>query len=159
MKHEKQLREQLVKLMQGGQAFRSREELLEGLTAAEAGQQVTGMPYTIWQLLDHLRFAQHDILDFCRNPDYKEPTWPDDYWPSTKTAPPDEAALQQTLQAMANDLQEMIQLVQDPEKDLFEPFAHGQGQTLLREALLVAEHNAYHLGQIVLLRKLLGQFQ
>ncbi|MER2998467.1 DinB family protein [Pontibacter populi] len=153
MEQDKQLREHLIKMMCGGQAFRTQQELLEGLTAEEAGRKVEGLPYTIWQLLDHLRFTQHDILDFSRNPDYQEPAWPDDYWPEA-TSPEDEAHLQQTLDSLATDLEEMIQLVQDPANDLFRPFPHGTGQTLLREAMLVAEHNAYHLGQIVLLRRL-----
>lgn len=153
MEQDKQLREHLIKMMRGGQAFRTQQELLEGLTVEEAGRKVEGLPYTIWQLLDHLRFTQHDILDFSRNPDYQEPDWPDDYWPEA-TSPKDEAHLQQTLNNLATDLEEMIQLVQDPANDLFKPFPHGTGQTLLREAMLVAEHNAYHLGQIVLLRKL-----
>ncbi|OKL39600.1 ABC transporter [Pontibacter flavimaris] len=155
MTQDEQLREQLVKLLRGGQAFRTQEELLEGLTLQEAGQKTQGLPYTIWQLLEHLRFAQRDILDFSRNAAYQEPAWPDDYWPEQE-APESQQALEQTLKAIALDLEEMVQLVQNPANDLFEPFAHGQGQTLLREAMLVAEHNAYHLGQIVLLRRLSG---
>ncbi|MBC5773053.1 DinB family protein [Pontibacter sp. KCTC 32443] len=155
MNQDKQLREQLVKMMRGGQAFRTREELLEGITLQDAGRKVDGVPYTIWQLLDHLLFAQHDILDFCRNSNYHEPAWPDDYWPK-ETAPEDEAQLEQTLKALDADLEEMIELVQDQKNDLFKPIPHGTGQNLLREAMLVAEHNAYHLGQVVLLRRLIG---
>ncbi|EJF10952.1 DinB family protein [Pontibacter sp. BAB1700] len=155
MKEEKLVRDHLEKLMRMGQAYRPMDELLQGLSLAEAGRQVEELPYTIWQLLEHLRFAQHDILDFCRNPDYQEPDWPDDYWPAD-VAPADEDALKQTLQAINRDLEAMVQLVQDTEQDLFAPIPHGNGQTLLREAMLVAEHNAYHLGQIVVLRRLLG---
>ncbi|WP_242917789.1 DinB family protein [Pontibacter liquoris] len=155
MEHDKQLREQLVKLMRGGQAFRTQNELLAGITLEEAGKKVEGLPYTIWQLLEHLRFTQHDILDFSRNPGYQEPAWPDDYWPG-QTAPKNEAELHHTLNALTNDLEEMIGLVQDPANDLFKPFRHGTGQTLLREAMLVAEHNGYHLGQVVVLRRLLN---
>jgi len=155
MTQEKQLREQLVKLMRSGQAFRTRQELLEGLTLQEAGQSVKGLPYTIWQLLEHMRFTQHDILDFSHNANYHEPHWPDDYWPA-QAAPENQQQLEQTLKAIEQDLEEMVQLVQNPANDLFKPFPHGQGQTLLREAMLVAEHNAYHLGQIVLLRRLQG---
>lgn len=141
--------------MRMGQAFRPVGELLQGISVQEAGERVEGLPYTIWQLLEHLRFAQHDIQDFCRNPDYQEPAWPDDYWPSAE-APADQAALDQTLQTINQDLDAMVQLVQDTENDLFAPIPHGNGQTLLREATLIAEHNAYHLGQIVVLRRLLG---
>ncbi|WP_299824831.1 DinB family protein [uncultured Pontibacter sp.] len=157
MEQEKQLREQVVTLLRGGQAFRTRAELLEGISVEDAGKKVKGLPYTIWQLLGHLRFAQHDILDFCCNPNYQEPNWPDDYWPQ-ETAPENEAHLHRTIDALATDLEEMIQLVQDPKNDLLKPFAHGSGQTLLREATLVAEHNAYHLGQVVVLRRLLHTF-
>lgn len=158
MTQDQQLRVQLVKMMRGGQAFQPREELLKGLTVQEAGEKTAGVPYTIWQLLEHLRFAQHDILDFCRNASYQEPDWPDDYWPA-QAVPPDQAALENTLKSLDRDLEEMVQLVQDRNLDLFEPFPHGQGQTLLREAMLVAEHNAYHIGQIVLLRRLLGHWK
>ncbi|WP_439882643.1 DinB family protein [Pontibacter sp. MBLB2868] len=157
MEQEQQLREQLVKMMRGGIAFRPREELLEGITLADAGKKVESLPYTIWQLLDHLRFAQHDILDFCRNPDYQEPTWPDDYWPK-ETAPKNKESLQHTINALAHDLDEMVKLVQDKSNDLFAPIPQGNGQTLLREAILVAEHNAYHLGEVVVLRRLINSF-
>ncbi|WP_266205254.1 DinB family protein [Pontibacter kalidii] len=158
MTQDEQLREQLVKLMRGGQAFRTREELLEGITRQEAGRKAEGLPYTIWQLLEHLRFAQHDILDFSRNASYQEPAWPDDYWPA-QAAPESQEALEQTMRTLTQDLEELVQLVQNPKTDLYAPFPHGQGQTLLREAMLVAEHNAYHLGQIVLLRKLFGYLE
>jgi uncharacterized damage-inducible protein DinB len=154
MKQDEQLRTQLVKLLRGGQAFQPMEELLKDLTLQEAGTQVDGLPYTIWQLLEHLRFAQHDILDFCRNPDYLEPAWPDDYWPAEKM-PRDEDALRSTQKAISQDLEAMVQLVQDPNNDLYAPIPQGNGQTLLREAMLIAEHNAYHLGQIVVLMRLL----
>jgi uncharacterized damage-inducible protein DinB len=154
MKQDEQLRTQLVKLLRGGQAFHPMEELLKDLTLQEAGTQVDGLPYTIWKLLEHLRFAQHDILDFCRNPDYREPAWPDDYWPA-ETMPCDEDALRNTQKAISQDLEAMIELVQDPKNDLYIPIPQGNGQTLLREAMLIAEHNAYHLGQIVVLMRLL----
>lgn len=155
MEKEKQLRDHLEKLMRMGQAFRPADELLQDISVQEAGKRVPGLPYTIWQLLEHLRFAQHDILDFCRNPNYQTPDWPDDYWPAQET-PTDQAALDQTLQTINRDLEAMVQLVQDTDNDLFAPIPHGSGQTLLREAMLVAEHNAYHLGQIVVLRRFIG---
>lgn len=141
--------------MQTGQAFRPRQELLAGITLQDASRKIDTLPYTLWQLLEHMRFAQHDILDFCRNPNYKEPNWPDDYWPEN-AGPSDENQLKQTLQALSDDLNAMIKLVQDTDNDLFAPIPHGNGQTLLREAMLVAEHSAYHLGEIIVLRRLLG---
>ncbi|MDO6388722.1 DinB family protein [Pontibacter sp. BT731] len=155
MKEDQQLRDHLEKLMRMGQAFRPHGELLQGISVQEAGAHVKDLPYTIWQLLEHLRFTQYDILDFCRNPNYQMPEWPDDYWTDAAT-PADQAALDQTLQTIKRDLEAMVQLVQDTDNDLFAPIPHGSGQTLLREAMLVSEHNAYHLGQIMVLRRLLG---
>jgi hypothetical protein len=158
MEKDKVLRERLVMLLRGGQAFQPLDELLKGITVEAAGKTVQGLPYTLWQLVDHLRFALLDILDFSRNPDYQEPNWPDDYWPKEK-APADQAALDKSIQAIKTGMEEMIRLVEDPDNDLYTPFPHGNGQTLLREAMLVAEHNAYHLGQIVLMRRLLGEWE
>jgi hypothetical protein len=158
MEQDKTLREHLVKLIRGGQAFQPIEVLLQGLTVAIAGKSVPELPYTIWQLTDHMRFTLQDILEFTRNPNYTEPTWPDDYWPKEK-APANQAALSESIKAIQTGMEEMIQLVQDPTNDLYKPFPHGNGQTLLREALLVAEHNAYHLGQIMVIRRLLGDWE
>ncbi len=158
MKQDKQLRDQLEKMMRGGLAFRPREELLEGITVQEAGKKVENLPYTIWQLLEHLRFAQYDILDFCRNSEYQAPEWPNDYWPKA-TAPKDEAELENVQKAIASDLEAMVQLIQDKENNLFEAIPHGSGQTLLREAMLIAEHSAYHLGEIVVMRRLLNSLK
>ncbi|MFD3003296.1 DinB family protein [Pontibacter toksunensis] len=158
MEQDKQLRGQLVKLLRGGQAFKIREEILDGIDLQEAGSKVHHLPFTVWQLLEHLRIAQWDILEFSRNPAHASPDWPEDYWPS-ETAPANQAALEKTLQAISTDMEELIKLIQDPANNLFEHFAHGSGQNLLREAMLVAEHNAYHLGEIVVLRRLLGKWE
>jgi hypothetical protein len=158
MEQDKALRDQLIKLMRGGQAFRPLDEVLQGLTADDAGKDVHGLPYTIWQLTEHLRIALYDILEFSRNPDHVSPEWPEEYWPR-ETAPADQAALDNSIQAISAGLEAMVQLVQDPANDLYEAFGHGSGQNLLREAMLVAEHNAYHLGEIVVLRRLLGNWE
>ncbi|MHA6249567.1 DinB family protein [Pontibacter sp. CAU 1760] len=158
MEQDKTVREHLVKLLRSGQAFRPREELLEGVTLQEVSQKVEGLPYTIWQLLEHLRIAQYDIVDFCLNPNYQEIEWPNDYWPSQK-APANQQALDETLHTIAEDLEQMIALVEDGRNDLYAPIPHGSGQTLLREAMLVAEHNAYHLGEIVAARRILGNWK
>jgi len=157
MEKDKALREHLVKLLRGGQAFQPLDALLKGITAETAGKTVQDLPYTIWQLVDHLRFTLLDILDFSRNPDYQEPSWPDDYWPKEK-APADQAALDQSIQAIKTGMAEMIALVEDTGNDLYTPFPHGNGQTLLREAMLVTEHNAYHVGQVVVMRRMLGDW-
>ena len=119
------------------------------------GAKPPGAPHTAWQLLEHMRIAQEDILDFSRNPKYREKKFPDDYWPAGE-APPSEKAWDTSVRQFQSDLKEMLALVADPKNDLFAAIPHGQGQTLLREALLTADHNAYHLGQLVFLRKILG---
>lgn len=158
MKQEQQLREQLVKLMKGGQAFTPSDQILAGISLENAGKEVDDLPYTLWQLMEHLRIALWDILEFSRDPDYESPQWPEGYWPDEK-APADRDALKHCREAIASGLEEMIGLVQDESNDLYTPFPHGNGQNLLREAMLVAEHNAYHLGQIVVLRRLLGDWE
>jgi len=119
------------------------------------GAKPPGAPHTAWQLLEHMRLAQEDILDFSRNPGYREKKFPDDYWPAGE-APPSEKAWDTSVRQFQSDLKEMLALVADTKNDLFAAIPHGQGQTLLREALLTADHNAYHLGQLVFLRKMLG---
>ncbi len=122
--------------------------------AALRGARSAGAPHTAWQLLEHLRIAQWDILEFSRNPAHVSPKFPDGYWPRTDS-PPSARAWNQSVRAFQADLRAMIRLVSNPKTDLFARIPHGDGQTILREALLVADHNAYHIGQVVLLRKLL----
>ena len=152
------LRDQLVRLMRGGQAFTPLEEVLAGITAADAGTAVPGLPYTLWKLIEHLRLTLYDILEFSRDPAYQSPAWPEGYWPP-EAGPASQAQLDRSILLLSEGLEAMIALVQDPGRDLFAPFAHGDGQHLLREAMLVAEHNAYHLGEVVVLRRLLGIWQ
>ncbi|SDJ85473.1 DinB superfamily protein [Catalinimonas alkaloidigena] len=149
-----ELRKQLVAQLKGGQAFVPLREVLKNVPFDRVNQRPDGMPHSLWDLLEHLRITQHDILDFSTNPNYKTIPWPEAYWP--KQACPDEATWQRTKEQLFADLDAMIKLVEDPESDLFTPFAHGDGQNLLREALLVGEHNAYHTGQFVLVRRALG---
>jgi len=119
------------------------------------GKKPEGAPHTPWQLLEHMRIAQGDILEFSRDPKHVSPKFPEGYWPNSE-APPDEGAWQKSMTSFAADLQAMADLVADPSTELYARIPHGSGQTILREALLVADHNAYHLGQLVLLRRLLG---
>jgi hypothetical protein len=129
-------------------------ETVADFPVAMRGARPQGAPHTAWQLLEHMRMAQQDILDFSRNPQYTEKKFPDDYWPSTE-APPSEDAWTQSILQFQSDLQEMQDLIADTKHDLLVKLPHGTGQTLLREALVVADHNAYHLGQLVFLRKML----
>jgi hypothetical protein len=149
------LREHLLELLRGGSAHLNFEKAVAGLPAKLRGAKPAGQPHTPWRLLEHMRIAQWDILEFCRNPDHVSPDFPDGYWPAGD-APPDVGAWDRSAAAFRADLRAMQELVADPATDLFAPLPHGTGQTVLREALLVADHTAYHLGQLVLVRRLLG---
>lgn len=153
-----QLREHLLYLLRGGGAHASFDTAVANLPAELRGKKPAHSPHTAWQLLEHLRIAQWDILDFSRNPNYREQQWPAAYWPET-AAPPDPAAWDKSVKAFRADANAMQKLVQDPKTDLLGPIPWGSGQTILREALLVADHNAYHVGQLVLLRRLLGNWK
>jgi DinB superfamily len=148
------LRKQLVQLLEGGGAHVRFSEALADFPADKRGAFAEGLPHTGWQLLEHARIAQWDILEFSRNAKHVSPDFPDGYWPQT-TAPPDDAAWKKSLRAFERDLRDMLALVSNPRVDLHAPFAWGNGQTVLREALLIADHNAYHLGQLVDLRRAL----
>src|SRR5262249_47327866 len=127
------------------------ESSLADFPLEHINSKVDDSPHTAWRLLEHIRIAQWDILEFCRNANYEEMKWPDDYWPKEEdTAEKWKRSVKQIL----SDLQEMRDLVADENTDLFAKIPHGDGQTVLREALLVADHNAYHLGQLVLLKKM-----
>lgn len=119
------------------------------------GVKPQGSPHTAWQLLEHVRIALWDILEFSRNPKHVSPQFPEGYWPPAET-PPSAEAWDKSVKAFGRDLDGMKKLVGNPKTNLFERLAHGEGQTILREALVAADHNAYHLGQIMLLRKMLG---
>jgi len=149
------LREHLLYLLRGGGAHLDFERAVADLPPALRGVRPPGLPYTPWRLLEHLRIAQWDILEFCRNPHHVSPKFPEGYWPSGD-APPDPDAWDRSVAAFQSDQRAMHNLVADQATDLFAPLAHGEGQTLLREALLVADHNAYHLGQLVVVRRLLN---
>ncbi|MFQ5881230.1 MAG: DinB family protein [Candidatus Methylomirabilales bacterium] len=155
MTSDKALRKHLLNLLRGGGAHLDFEAVIADLPAELRGSRPAGAPHTPWQLLEHMRIAQWDILEFSRNPEHVSPTFPDGYWPEGD-APPDAAAWDRSVAAFRADLQAMQDLVADPSRDLFAPIPHGDGQTILREALLVADHTAYHLGALVLLRRLLG---
>lgn len=158
MGEEKALREHVLYLLRGGGAHLSFDDTIDDFPAARRGKKVRGAPHTAWQLVEHMRLAQWDILEFSRNPKYVEPKFPDDYWPAS-AAPPNNTAWKQSVAAFRRDLEAIVRLVKDPRTDLFARIPWGKGQTILREALLVADHNAYHLGQVVLLRRVLGAWK
>lgn len=152
------LRKHVIELLRSKGTHADFEQAIEGLPEELRGARVKELPFTPWRLLEHLRLAQWDILEFSRDPKHKSPKWPEGYWPEGD-APTKAAAWGASVAGFRQDLAEMVKLVKDPSNDLFAPIPHGEGQTLLREALLVADHNSYHIGQFILLRRLLGAWK
>jgi hypothetical protein len=148
------LRKHLANLLNMKGAHVNFVETVSDFPVEMRGARLQGAPHTAWQLLEHMRMAQEDILDFSRNPKYKDKKFPDDYWPSSDT-PPAPDAWEKSVERFQKDLKEMQELVADTKYDLLVKLPHGTGQTLLREALILADHNSYHLGQLVFLRKTL----
>jgi hypothetical protein len=154
---DRSLREHLVYLLGGGGAHAGFDTAVERFPASLRGARPKGAPYTAWQLVEHMRIAQWDILEFSRDARHVSPEFPDGYWPRS-AAPASARAWNESLRAFRRDLRAMIALVKNPKTDLHARIPHGDGQTILREALLVADHNAYHLGQLIVLRKLAGNW-
>ena len=152
------LRKHLVYLLGGGGAHVDFDSVIDAWPVKLRGNRPQGLPHTAWQLLEHMRIAQWDILEFSRNPKHVSPEWPRGYWPATD-APPKPAEWNRSISTFQADLKAMISLVKSPRRDLFARIPHGEGQTILREALLVADHNAYHLGELVYLRRALGAWR
>jgi hypothetical protein len=155
MEKDTALRQHLLELLKGGSAHTSFQDTIQDFPAELRGKRPKGSPHSQWELLEHMRIAQLDILEFSRNPGYKSPKWPEGYWPENPV-PPDEKAWDRSVHSFCQELESMCALVADDATDLYARIPHGDGQTILREALLVADHNAYHLGQLVLLRRMLG---
>ena len=166
MRDDAGLRKHLIDLLEGGKAHITFEDAVKGFPVEQAGIRPAGSPHSAWEILEHLRIAQEDIMRFSggmaahlpagkQAPEgYTELKWPGDYWPASP-APEDGAAWRHSVQAIRRDLGRFVKLIEDPSRDLLAPFPWGDGQTLLREAFLIADHNAYHLGQIMLVRRML----
>ncbi len=152
-----ELRKQLLALLDGGQAHITFDDAVKDFPAELRGTVPPNLPYSAWQLLEHLRITQRDILNFSAPPTggYHAIEWPDDYWPKS-VEPPTQQAWDQSIAAIRTDLKNFEDLIKKTESDLFKPFRWGDGQNLLREALLIADHTAYHLGELIVLRRLLG---
>jgi hypothetical protein len=155
---DKSLRKHLIELLNAGHAHIDFEHAVGGLPAELRGVKPENLPFTAWGLLEHIRLAQWDIVEFSVNPKHQSPKWPEGYWPEGD-APPSDAAWKQSVQQCRKDLERMKSLVNDPHTDLYAAIPGGDGQTVLREAMLVADHNSYHLGQLVVLRRLLGAWK
>ncbi len=157
MNTDKSLRDHLVWLLREGHAHVTFEQAIADLPPEMRGAKPAGIPHSPWRLLEHMRICAWDILEFSRNPKHVSPDFPDGYWPESD-APRDDAAWEKSVQTFRDDMQAMIELVADPLTDLFAEIQHpdSRGHTILREALLIADHNAYHLGQLIAVRRALG---
>jgi hypothetical protein len=158
MDTDKSLREHLTKMLKGGEAHATFDDAVANMPTALQGKIPKGAEHSPWQLLEHLRIAQWDILEFAINPKHKSPKWPEGYWPKD-AVPPDEKAWNKSAQAFRSDMKRFTGLLADDSTDLFAKIPHGDGQTILRQALLAADHNAYHLGQLILVRRLLSAWK
>jgi DinB superfamily len=148
------LREQLISLLDGGNAHISFDEFVKDFPVEQCGRQIDGLPYTAWQVLEHMRVAQWDILEFSRNANHVSPKWPKGYWPDkdqTGTA----ELWNETVEKFESDLEAFEDLVRDPSTDLFAKIPHGTGQTILREALVLADHNSNHLGTLLVMNRII----
>jgi hypothetical protein len=149
------LRAQVLSLLRSNEAHLNFDAAVANLPRKLQGAKPAGVPHSPWRLLEHMRIAQWDILEFARNAKHVSPKFPEGYWPDSE-APPDAGAWDRSVAAFQADHQAMCDLVSNPATDLFARIPHGEGQTILREALLVADHNAYHLGQLIIVRRALG---
>ena len=154
----RRLRKNLVELLRGGQAFVTVEKALEGLLPANRTRCPAGSPHSVYELIEHMRLAQEDILRYTLDSSWRSPPWPEGYWPAAGEAIA-EPRWEKALRSFFRDRDDMIRLAGDPSRDLTEKIPHGEGRTYLRECLLVADHNAFHTGQIVLTRRLLGDWE
>ena len=149
-----EVRKQLRALLTGGNAHMTFDEAVAQFPVDRINTRPPHVPYTPWHLLEHMRLSQWDILDFIRNPQYVSGQWPDDYWPP-KDAMADQAIWEKTLASFYADQRALLEILEDPSVNLYEPIPHGQGQTILREIQLVADHNAYHTGEFAILRQVM----
>jgi hypothetical protein len=151
------LRTQVSTLLDWQDAHAGYEKVVTGIPAADRGRAPAGLPYSPWQILEHLRIAQVDILDFCRNPDYQNRDWPAEYWPASP-APSRPDAWDESVRRFTEDRKALQALAVDPAIDLFAKIPHGSGQTYLRELLLIADHTSHHLGELIVIRRLQGNW-
>lgn len=158
MENQSRLKELLLEQFTKRNAHVDFDKAVLGLSLIDVGKRPENLPHSIWELTEHLRIAQRDILEFSRNPNYQALNWPDGYWPSS-IGPENQREWESSKESFHRDHKAMKELIQQTKDDLMEPIAHGNGQTLFREILLVVDHNSYHIGQIVQIRRLLGNWQ
>lgn len=155
MNAQKQLKEVIANMLEEEQAHISFADAVKDIPDKFLGVKPSNLPYSIWQLTEHIRITQWDIVQFSSNPDHISPNWPEEYWPKTAT-PTSIKEWEKSVQAITEDRKKMINLVKAPEADLLKPFSYGTGQNLLREAILIIDHSSYHTGEIVVVRRALG---
>ncbi len=148
--------DELTKLLQGGSAHVSLKDALKGLPTEMRGVVTNDLPYSIWQILEHIRIAQWDMVEFSKDGSHESPKWPDGYWPK-QSAPASDAAWRKSIKQIESDLDGFIDLLKNA--DIYKPIPHGDGQSILREAMQIADHNAYHIAEIVVIRRLLGTWK
>ncbi len=157
MKDGSEVRRWLLWNLRGGNAHWTFEDAFGDLPAGKRGARAEGTPYSPWRILEHMRICQRDILEFTVHPDYESPPYPEGFWPE-ELAPESDEAWDRSMEQFRKDMQSIQDLVDDPQVDLFTPLPHGSGQTVMREAMLVVDHNSYHLGQMEMIRRLIGAF-
>ena len=157
MSSDQVVREQLLALLSGGNAHMPFEQAVAHFPPHLFNTLPPNIPYTPWHILEHLRIAQWDILDFIRNPDYVTPDWPGGYWPE-QNATADQKQWDKTISAFLSDAQTLREIVSDPQTDLYAPIPHAPGYNILREILVVSDHNAYHIGEFAILRQVMGSW-
>lgn len=158
MREDRLVRQQLLALLRGGHAHMDYDSMIADFPLDKINTRPPNVPYTAWHLLEHLRITQWDILEFIRNAEHESPDWPRGYWPSPGTTA-DEGQWKTTVADFKRDLQDLIALVEDPETDLYAELPHAEGYTILRELLLVADHNAYHIGEFAILRQVMDTWR
>ncbi|HWB91270.1 MAG TPA: DinB family protein [Puia sp.] len=149
---------ELEEAIKKGNAHASFEDAVSGIPHELLGEVPDGLPYSLWQLIEHIRITQEDILEFCRNPQYKALAWPDDYWPKQK-APAHKGDFKKSVDRMLADRKAFIELLHQAGESIYTPLPHGDGQQLFREALLIIDHTSYHTGEIIVLRRMLGNWK
>ena len=158
-KHTRIIVKELEDAIAGGNAHATFEDAVKDIPDELLDKVPSGLPYSIWQVVEHIRLTQWDILDFCRNPNYKSMSWPADYWPKEK-GPAHKGDLKKSIDQVLADRKEFIELLHKVgDEGLYTPFAHGDGQNLFREALLIVDHNSYHTGELIVIRRLLHNWK
>lgn len=152
------LRKQLIEMLTGEHAHVSLDNALKGMPQKLIGVRPEKIPYSIWQITEHIRITQWDIVEFCKDAKHVSPKWPQGYWPKNE-GPEDISEWKESLGTIQREREEMIRMIEDPNKQLLQPFPYGQGQTLLREALLIIAHTSYHTGEIIVVRRLLESWK